>query len=198
MLPDLPKLKRDIRKRLDLYLRRQINARHGVFCEAPKHIIQEGDRMRIAREDGTIDESNLEQASAEMSLRAEEIPHMTIKERMAKLDDVADEIVRQQLKHLFQTVKDVCDKTGQSVDARGKTLDADVVLAIIEKMQLDFDDMGHHKEISVVVPPALTEQMKKVLEQIESDPVLRKRYEDIVMRKRIEWRDREASRKLVG
>jgi hypothetical protein len=46
--------------------------------------------------------------------------------------------------------------------------------------------------------PANVERGKAVFEQIEADSVLRKRYEEIMERKRLEWRDREASRKLVG
>jgi hypothetical protein len=41
-------------------------------------------------------------------------------------------------------------------------------------------------------------ELREALQQIESTPALRRRFEDILSRKREEWRARESSRNLVG
>jgi hypothetical protein len=161
-------------------------------------MIQEGNRMRTVRADGSIDESELKLASAAMSLKFDEIPRLTIKDRICKLNDMADQMASQISKHLFGTLNEVLDKAGQVLDQKGRPLDAEAVFAALENIELEFDETGKHKDLSIVVPPALAPKAKKVFEQIESDPVLRKRHEEIMIRKRMEWRDREASRKLVG
>ncbi len=198
MLPDLPSLKRDIQRILDRYLQQQVHARLGVFNESLQHIIHEGNRMRTIRADGSVEESNLKEASAEMSLQLAEIPHLTPNERIAKLNNMADELANQIVKHLFGTLDAVLEKAGQVANQKGKPLSAEAVFEALEKIQLDFDETGKHHKLSIVVPPALFLRAKEVFEQIESDPALKKRYEDILTRKKLEWRDREAARKLVG
>jgi hypothetical protein len=37
MLPDLPSFKNDIQHFINRYLKKQIDARLGIFSEAPKH-----------------------------------------------------------------------------------------------------------------------------------------------------------------
>lgn len=198
MLPDLPGLKRDIQRLLDRYLQTQVDARIGVFKESPKHTIHEGNRMRTVRGNGSIDESELKEASANMSLNFDDVPRLTLEEQLTKINDIADQMARQISEHLFGTLNAILDKVGQVVDQKGRPLDAEGIFAVLEKLQLDFDEGGKHNEISIVMLPALAPKVKQVFEQIMSEPLLRQRYEEIIMRKRMEWRDREAARKLVG
>ncbi|MFH1893307.1 MAG: hypothetical protein ABIK83_11575 [Candidatus Zixiibacteriota bacterium] len=51
---------------------------------------------------------------------------------------------------------------------------------------------------SAFIGPAMADKVKSVLEELENDPDYQKKYEELMERKRIEFRDREASRKLVG
>jgi hypothetical protein len=198
MLPDLPTLKTDIQRFLDRYLHAQVNSRLGVFNRSPKLIIHEGNRMRTVRGDGSVDESELKQASAELSLNFDEIPRMRPQERAAKLDDIADQIARQMSEHMFGTLNEILEEAGQVVDHKGKPLDAEAIFSVLETLQIEFDRTGSQMELSIVVPPALAPKAKLVFEQIQSDKMLRERYEEIMSRKRMEWRDREAARKLVG
>jgi len=198
MLPDLQSLKRDIQRILDRYLQTQVHARLGVFNESPHHTIHEGNRLRTIRADGSVEDSNLKEASAEVMLKLDEIPQLTIEQRVAKINDMADKMAQQMNEHLFGALNATLDKAGQVVDQQGKPLDVDAVFKVLEKIQLDFDEAGKPDQLSIVVHPTLAPQAKLVFEKIESDPVLRERYEEIIVRKRFEWRDREADRKLVG
>lgn len=198
MLPDLPNLKRDIQNVLYRYLQVQVNKRIGIFNELSRQIIQEGDRLRVVRADGSIDDSELKRASAEMIIENSEAPRLTFTERIAKLNDVAEEMSRQMSEHLFGTLNEVLDKAGQVTSNKGRPLDPDAFFSVMEKIQLDFDESGKHHKLSIVVPPNLKMKMEQVLNQIDTDPELQKRYEEIILKKRIEWLDREASRKLVG
>jgi hypothetical protein len=197
MLPDLPRLKRDIQYALDRYLWGQVHARLGFFNEAPKHPIQEGNRLRIVRADGSIHESELKESSAEMSLKLDDVPRLTLEKRISILNDQAENIARQISTQLFKDLTEELDKSGQVVDQKGMPLTPEAIFAVLEKVQLEFDETGEH-EVSIVLPPALAPKAMEALKQIESDQTLRKRYEEVIARKRMEWRDREAARKLVG
>lgn len=198
MLPDLPALKRDVQKIFNRYLQIQRDKRLGMLSEFPKHIMHEGNSSRIVRPDGKVDETELKLASVEMSVKADEVVNLTFNECLARLDQLADDMARQMSAQFFGELNKTLDKAGQVVDQKGKPLDPDAIFAVFEKMQMDFDEHGIHHAPTIVIPPNLENSMKQVLHQIDRDPILQKRYDEIIMQKRMEWRDREAARKLVG
>ncbi len=198
MLPNLPRLKGDIQNLLTRYLQKQINVRLGVFNEAPKHTAREGNRMRVIRGDGAVDDSEFQESSAEMRISIEDGPKLSIEERISKINIVADEMASQISRHAFGRLKEAVDKVGNVVDSKGQPFSADAVFEMLEKIELEFDDTGKHLKLSIVLSPDVMPRAKEVFKQIETDSTLRKRYEEIIEKKRIEWRDREASRKLVG
>lgn len=197
MLPDLPDLKRDMQRILDQYLRNRTNQRLGVFGEAPKHFMHEGNRMRIRRANGSVEETKLKEASGELSLKVGDIPALTLKERIAKLDKVADQMADQIGTHSLKTLSEGLDKAGQVVDRKGKPFDAEAIFEVLEKLQIEFDESGKY-DLTILIPPALRPRAEELIRLFETDKNLQKRHADIMERKREEWRDREASRKLVG
>jgi hypothetical protein len=136
--------------------------------------------MRICRADGTVEETEMKEASAEMSLKFEAIPHMSVGERFAKLDEMADAMAKQMSEHLYGSLNDSLEKAGQVIDGKGKPFGVESVFAALEKMQVDFDQEGNPKGLQLVVGPALMPRIREMAEQEK------------------EWRDREAARKLVG
>lgn len=100
MLPDLPMLKREISEVLNHYVRMQTNRQIGeVF--GYKHIMHEGDRSRILRADGSVDNIEMRSASAEMTILSKEVPTLTIEQRKQQLDEMADKLAEQMSKQLF-------------------------------------------------------------------------------------------------
>lgn len=198
MLPDLPALKQEIHDVTNRYLRAQVHRRLGIFDESPQHVIHEGNRMRTLRADGSVEDSDLKAASAEMSVKLDEIPRLTIEKRIEKLDRLADEMARQVSEQMYGSLNEALNKAGQVVDGKGRPFDAETFFATLEKIALEFDETGKHHKLSIVMAPELAVRASKVFEQIESDPVLNRRHRELIERKRAEWRDREATRKLVG
>jgi hypothetical protein len=198
VLPDLPLLKTDLQEVLNRYLRRQMYARLGVFNQGGKHIIHEGDRMRIWRADGDIDDSQLKAASAELILELGDIPALTLQERVRRIDELADKMAEQMSKQLFGALNEVLERAGQTMDRKGLPLDAETVLAALESIDIDFDEAGRQSPLSLVVHPSMGERARQALEQLERDPAFKARHDALLAKKKAEWRDREAARKLVG
>ena len=198
MLPDLPKLKADIAQVFHTVFANRLNAYLGVVGEVPRCFIKEGKNPVTLRPDASRDETKLKAASVETKFRTEEIPELSVQQRIERLDRAAREMANQISSHAFATINEAVDKVGNVVDAKGKPF-TDAIFEVLEKIQLDFEDDGiHHKELTVVISPALSDRVKEAMEQIHQNPELSKRYKEIIDRKRTEWRDREASRKLVG
>lgn len=198
MLPDLPELKREIQRVINQYLQRQVRARMGVFNDAQRQLIHEGERMRIVRADGTVDESDLQEAKAEMIIKLEDIPTLTFEARTVRLDEMAEDMAKQISENLFKSLHETLDKAGQVVDRNGKPFDAEAFFEAIAAVDMEFDEFGQHQNFQIVIPPAMAEKVQAVFRQIDSDPELKRRHDELIGRKLGEWRAREAARKLVG
>ena len=198
MLPDLPNLKSELYEILRHFIHVGAHKRLGVFSECPKHIIHEGQSMRTIRADGTSDETNMQTASAEMTLQLSDIPTLTPQKRLEQLDKIAEEMARQMSQHLYENLEKKLDAAGRTISRAGKPLDAQAILEAFESMDMEFDESGAPSSLSISVAPNLVEAAHRAFEDISNDPDLSNRYKKILEHKRRDWRDREAARKLVG
>lgn len=198
MLPDLPELKSDFQTVLTRYLQEQVRRRMPGLNEAPQHVIHEGMRTRVVRADGTIEDRNLKKASAEIVIEASAASAMTAQERTTRLDAIAEDMARQISQYAFASLNATLEQAGQVVDRGGQRLDAEAILEVLEKMHLEFDDQGKLQNLSLIVGPQVVDRVKREFERFESEPLLKERYDALMQRKWVDWRDREAARKLVG
>ena len=145
-----------------------------------------------------VDETKLQSASR-IILKSEEIPNISVQARIAKIgDEAAREMARQISTQAFATITEIVDKVGNVVDGGGKPLSPESFLELLSKMQLEFDENGNPKGLTVVIPPSMEERAKETMEMYHQDPELSGRWQELMDKKRKEWRDREAARKLVG
>jgi hypothetical protein len=197
MLPDIPSLKNEIQQVISRYVREESHRKLGALALSPIHLIHEGDRMKTIRADGSIDISTLKRASSYVSIPYEEIGKLTTEHRIRLLDELSDDMARQMAIHLYGSLDDALRDAGQVIDASNMTL-IESLFAAFEKINLDFDDDGEIKGYAISAGSAAFERLKSAEHQLHADPVLLKRWKDLIDRKREEWRAREASRKLVG
>ena len=69
-------------------------------------------------------------------------------------------------------------------------------MQMMDKVEMEFDQTGK-PTTALVFHPDMTESFKKVAEQIENDPELKRSADAILARKREAWAARESNRKLV-
>lgn len=198
MLPDILSLKNEISKLLRAAFKQRVNAYMGAINEAPRYFIKEGKRPITIRPDGRTDETELKQASAEASVRLDEVPNLSFQDRLTKLDEAAREVARQISEHAFGQINEAVERVGNVIDGGGKPLTPDVLLNVYEKIHLDFDANGNPRELTMVIPPGMEQRAKEALERLHQDPEYSTRFKKIIDKKRMEWRDRETARRLVG
>lgn len=195
MLPDLKALKRDL---LDFHLRevaRQAHALLGIFNEIPRYRVSEGKRMRVDRADGTDEESSFETASAEIHIPVAQVPNMTADERSRILEGLAVRLAAQMNNQLFAALDSTLERAGQVVDGGGKPLNGEMLIEILSKLAMDFDDNGEIKNQVFIGDPT---SLVRAYEEINSNPELRARHAALMAEKKERWRDRESARALVG
>jgi hypothetical protein len=198
MLPDLPIVKRNVMTAINGYLAMRIRQKMGIFGEIPHQRLHEGDRNRIIRDDGSVEDSALKRSSAEDSIPVEEVPLMTSEDRLRRMELLAEEMAQQMSQHMHDSLGKTLDDHGQTINLQGQPLGPEAVLEMFDKIRMQFDEAGNPVGLSVVFAPEMAEQWASVQKQIEGDPALQQRFNDLFDRKRGEWRDREAARKLVG
>jgi hypothetical protein len=198
MLPDLPIIKRNVMAAINGYLAMRIRQKMGVFGEISHQRLHEGDRNRVIRDDGSVEDSAFKRSSAEDSIPVEEVPLMTSEDRLRRMELLAEEMARQMSQHMHESLGKTLDDHGQTINLQGQPLGPEAVFEMFDKIRMQFDEAGNPVGLSVVFAPAMAEQWASVQKQIEGDPALQQRFNDLFERKRGEWRDREAARKLVG
>lgn len=196
MLPDYSETKRLFSRFFQTYARRKARA-ISPFAAAQTRLLHEGRGMKVRRADRSESQSEAQLLSSVMEFKFDEVPELSLEKALAKYDAMIIDMVQQQTGLALERLSAEIPKE-QTVDAKGKKLDAEVVLDMLRAIQLDFYPDGSPHELHVVGGLFTTERLQAVEEQFNSDPDLKRRHDELVEKKREEWRAREASRKLVG
>lgn len=196
MLPDYSETKRLFGRFFVTYCRRKARAISPLADVRVRHL-HEGRGMRITRADESESKSEVQELSTTMEIRFDEIPGLTFEKAIAKYDAMILDMVRKQTGLALERLDKDLPKS-QTVDGKGRKLDAEIVLEMLETIQLEFYPDGRPHELHVVGGFFTPERRKAIDEEFRSNPELQKRHDELMARKREEWRAREADRKLVG
>jgi len=69
---------------------------------------------------------------------------------------------------------------------------------MLEKVEISFNKDNTPILPTFVAASSTSEKIREVFRIIEDTPELKEKMDNIIEKKRSEWRDRESSRKLVG
>ena len=196
MLPDFPsskqKILKAIQQRLDL-LEREL---HPVLAQVGRYIQHEG----LTTEFEQVGYGRKSQAATEQSIAVEiqldEVPILVGAALEEKLRTIAREMGRLKVKMMLKRTAEATEVTGNRIDAQGQRLSGRLLLDLIESAEEDFDQFGNSKS-SFVAHPDMLPELKRVNDEVENDPELKRRLEAIQRKKRELWADRESRRKLV-
>lgn len=196
MLPDLPTLKKEVLELYLQYMQRRIHESLGVFQQVGRHTCFEGDRLRTVRADGTAEDSAFKRSSIEMYLPFDQAATLTPIQRIEMLNNRALELAEDITRNLFESLDKTLSDTGQVVDMQGQGLNAEALLAVLKKLEMEFEDNGQHSPLTIAT--GSLDATRQMFAQLKHDPALAARYEEIISEKKVDWRAREAARKLVG
>lgn len=200
MLPDFPETKSKIQHFMTLYMRQQTSqANPFLQSGVRKSFVCEGDRMRIERADSSVSQTPFVEVSSETQIKTSDIKNHTFQDLFDLQSKMALDIAQQQTVHVNQELINSLDSAGQTTGAKGKPLCWDNILDAIEKMHVEFNPETKEPEKITLMGGALTsEKLKELDEEYKSNPKIEKRHNEILLKKKEEWRAREADRKLVG
>ncbi len=196
MLPDYSEAKRVFGQFFQKYIQQKARAISPI-AKVPVRYLHEGKDMKMKRADQFESTKGMQQLSSTMEIKIDEIPELTFNKVITRYDEVILDIVRKQTGFALERLNEEIPES-QNVDAKGKKLDAEMILQILEKIEVEFNPDGSPQELLVVGGLVSPERMKAIGDEFQNNPELQHRYDELIARKKEEWHARETSRKLVG
>jgi len=198
MLPDFFSAKKQLTRKLMRELRTQIDASAPIFSQIRAYVMAEGDTFSYQTFDGNIEKQKFKAWTQRMEVQADLPPQQLQAEMEKKFREITEAAGRHFETSLFDTVREATEKTGMGFDAGGKPFHPSMPWDMLERMDVDFDTNGEPVMPTLVVHPDMFKAIEKKIPEWESDPELQKRRNGVLAKKKGEWLDREARRKLVG
>jgi len=194
MLPDYPETKHLFSRFFQTYMRQRMRQISPFAMIQTRHI-HEGRTMRVTRSDDTQSESPVVEQSVALEIKFDEIETLTLEKVIAKHDAIVAEMASKQAQFIRERLSADIPQS-QSLDGRGRKLDARMVIEMFDKLQLEFYPDGRPHEIHV--DGITAEHMAAIDREFQENPELKNRLDELIGKKREEWVAREANRKLVG
>lgn len=142
MLPDIPKTKAEISRQLRLRIR---NVARGLnpFLRMGTTVIQhEGFTHSYEQLGVGIVEENLKEHAIPIEIKFDEVPELIGDRSKAKVDAIADEFARRTSQDAYRKIDESTGKFGNRIDAGRKPFSQETYLAMIEKIEIEFEENG--------------------------------------------------------
>jgi hypothetical protein len=198
MLPEFPLLKEAFTRAVIRVLAERVKMHQGIVGKIGRARMFEGRHNTIIRPDGSEDQTSMNEGRAELRIPLDELKELGLQQLLDRLDEIAKDMARQQSEHFFTTLSEGSKKAGTTIDAQGKPLTPELFLKMIETIWINFSADGTAQMPTMVISPSSEEGVKAMIQKMENSPELKKRFDDIIIKKREEWNAREADRVLVG
>ena len=168
---------------------------HTVIEQKGIRTIHEGNRLEVTDVEGNTKISAFQEFGATMEISADEYESMTLSDVMKRIDETTEELRRQKSKYVYGTLEKITQEAGNVHDAEGN-LTPEKFISIIGNSSVSFDKQGHPR-MQFVAGPVAASKLVEVRKRIADDPKLLARWNEVMLVKKREWDDREATRKLV-
>lgn len=200
MLPQYPNTVLALREGLYRFVRTLATQAAPVVGSLRSYDRHEGGRRSLFRaqeEDATFEEHEMRELTAGASVQRAHLRTHGFRAVYAWCKEMADQFAKAQSEHLYSTIHDVTESTGNVVNANGP-LTPEALLAVYERITIDFDrETGEPSLPTCVVHPSQVDSLKAAIDQLHRNPDLNAEYTSIIDNQRMAWRDREAARRLV-
>jgi hypothetical protein len=191
VLPEFPKARR---KMLDLWNTAFFSGMNGsdaFLSQIPVRAQKEGDAAQIGSDD-----MDYKLCSVKFSFPARDAQGMTEEEFFGAPLSLGAQMAGQQAKTVYSKLM-TPSPHGMPLEWKIGELQFDQLLAIWEKMEVDFGNDGLPRWPTIVLHPEARAEVMAKLPQWHEDPECRKKWAALVLQKRKEFDERETRRRLV-
>jgi hypothetical protein len=198
MLPDYPETKSELREFLNDFMRERHRTYLGALSQVPRVRRPEGSGSSQVDEDEQVRETEFFEVSATLTIDHEELPDLTLEDTLKRFDEVARQLAESAARQFYERISQILEDAGQVVSAKGKRFTAETLLEVLSKLDLEFGPDGRPRLPDLHLHPTLVEAAQAALKKLDEDPELRAEVAQLLTEKRLDFRVREADRRLVG
>ena len=195
MFPSFIKTKFKLRNKFEKELRRQI--REHQFLKIPEQIIQEGHNLVTRSVDGFEDSDELKLIESGFKVSDEELIEKGPKAVFNKIPSIVEDMVAQRSRVIFEKMDEVTERTGNVIDGEGKELSPELIFNTLEKIEINFDELGNPIMPTLVVNPEMYKKIQNNPDRWKETPEMKAKLAELLKKKYGEYIDRESRRKLV-
>lgn len=193
MLVNSPKFKRRIFRNLNENIKQQMASKSPLVQGIKRYFVFEGDKMGAVRSDGTREVSEIQKYEAMVEIKRDEIGPGSVGK---VADDLSTQLADAQSKAVIETLRNAVQEVGNTVDGKGTPFSPDLAIEALDKILIDFE--GEVPRLpTIVCSPEQMDRFKSVIEQMMTVEPYKSRYEAVIKKKKKEFDEREANRKLV-
>lgn len=196
MLPDYVAIKKKLRQLLINQLQNIENNLSIMVSQVNSVIIHEGEKFRIIREDGTLEDVEINTISTEIRYKITDLENKPPDQKM--LLDAAKDLSIQKEKMFIKELDKIVTSTGNIVNCGGEKFTIEILFKLLEKISIDFDENGQPYLPQIFTNAETYRSIVSEIDKHEKDPKYIERFNDLLIRKKDEWIKRESNRKLVG
>jgi hypothetical protein len=197
MLPLYPQLKAEIERCLIDVAWQAAQGQLGPFAGMPPARQHEGDRLEYMTIDGDEKRATYQRAAVDYEVRPADIPTMTFHDAVGVVAGKGRELGVQQAQIYYESLNQSLEEVGNAVDAGGQPFSVDLLLQLLEKVQISFDEHGNPQLPTLHIGPDLEASASQVLANLGEDPSAQARLNDIIEKKKEVWNAEQDRRKLV-
>lgn len=197
MLPDFLKIKRELSEVRYSEISSNLFG-DPVLSKIRKYRQHEGNRFTIFREDGT--QSTSDQRAIRSELITFDLKDIQKRGERAIWESFATAHQQIAIASRKLVSERLMEEPIPATDAKGRPFTAELYLEMLETVYFTFDEAGNWNELDFWQErpnPQFLARVESEKKRFESEPDLREKLEALIARKRQEWNDREANRKLV-
>lgn len=131
--------------------------------------------------------------SSTVSRTVEDVNNFNLEKVCTDIYDLAQELLADIKKMMFKTLTQVTDFTGNVVNGKGKGLSHEMLIELLEKIHIDFDQEGNPMLPTMVMSPDMAKNFAKLKSQ---ESLYKTRYEEIINQKRKAYYAEKGCRRL--
>ncbi len=148
---------------------------------------------QISMPSGNTVELEKIQAEMKFTIHADDIIKGNLERLVVNIDEASDQGLESLMPQFFKYLNQVCEASGNVVDAKGEPFSYDLLLKVLDKIEIPFDENGNPELPTMVVHQDMLEKLRKLPPPTEEQL---QKHKEIIDRKRKEHNDRRRNRKL--
>jgi hypothetical protein len=197
MLPTFPKSQKILS---DEWNNRMFAAKAKIF---PNHLhpavlpIVEGKQADFERDDGKIKPLNMKRHSVSVRHQIKEGRGMTLDQFRKKADEAGEALGKDMWATISAAINEAAVEIGNEVKIKKGNLTKENMLQMLEVRAYNFDESGNPVG-TLVCGPEFADEIKRRVEEWKDDKEFHAKAEEIMRRKKAEFNEREARRRLVS